>query len=269
MDPFAGIFFTDNNFNSWSHSISKALEVMKMMKRTPWKQQNAAEFAHFVKTDTKKKQKEWGKDWKSWRERWNELRELRFFFLPCHLHFEIRTFWAFEKWDWQWIQFSPEASTQYHQTHVHNLFCWPHQDPDDLPPVTKCPENGSQVILPLLIFSFQLGELKSWRFFVEDLRGKLFWRKPACFFRSNLWCFCWKLQWVVGRKFRQNRRWEDWLDVRDLPLVTKCPAMASARYRHWGCLGFSLVGFFNTAFCRGMYNWRCGFKYVFNFHTYC
>ena len=57
MDPFAGIFFTDNNFNSWSHSISKALEVMKMMKRTPWKQQNAAEFAHFVKTDTKKNKK--------------------------------------------------------------------------------------------------------------------------------------------------------------------------------------------------------------------
>lgn len=30
---------------------------------------------------------------------------------------------------------------------------------------------------------------------------------------------------------RQNRRWEDWLDVRDLPLVTRCPAMPQARYR--------------------------------------
>ena len=72
---------------------------------------------------------------------------------------------------------------------------------------------------------------------------------------------------LFGRKFRQNRRWEDWLDVRDLPLVTKCPAMASARYRHWGCLGFSLVGFLNTAFCRGMLLFGVVVSNMFYFHT--
>ena len=133
-----------------------------------WKQQNAVvEFAHLVKNRHQKKQKTWGKDWKSWRERWNELRELRFFFCWLAIFILKSALFGDLKLEWQWIQFSPEASTQYHQTHLHNLFCWPHQDPDDLPPVTKCPENGSQVILPLFFIStrgVEVVEIFCWRF---------------------------------------------------------------------------------------------------------